>query len=89
MQLYEAVLKHLPDTVIPSLDTNWDFHPNYEEVPGAIKIVQKEHDSGISFSNEFWADGVRPKGLKILAEILWEAFKDTGMDISSIKAITK
>ncbi len=55
-KLSEFALRHLPDTVLPETDANWEFHRNYEEVPGAMKVVQKEHSGGISFSNEFWSD---------------------------------
>jgi uncharacterized tellurite resistance protein B-like protein len=88
-KLSESVLRHLPDTVVPGRDASWEFHQNYEEVPGAIKIVQKEHNAGFSFGNEFWADGVRPKGLQVLADILVKAFQDLGMESGSVRALIK
>lgn len=88
-QLSEAVLKHFPETVFPGSDPNWDFHHQYEEVPGAIKVIQKEGAGGFSYSNEFWADGVRPKGLTALASILSNAFRDLSIAEPSVKALLK
>jgi hypothetical protein len=87
MKLFELVLQYLPDTVVPGSDSDWDYHQNYTEVPGAIKVVQRERNS--TFTNEFWADGVRPKGLKVLAEILVKAFGDMRVDPNVVKALTK
>ncbi len=87
--LPEAALRHLPDVVVPGTDKNWDYHQAYEEVPGAIKVVQKERSDGFTFSNDFWADGVRPKGLSALAEVLAEAFRDAGVDTAVARTLTK
>jgi len=87
--LPEAVLRHLPDVVVPGTDKNWDYHQTYEEVPGAIKIVRKEQSEGFTFSDEFWADGVRPKGLSALADILAKAFHDAGIDPELVRMLTK
>lgn len=89
MKLPESVLRHLPDTVVPGTDANWEYHQSYEEVPGAIKVVQKKSNSGFSFSNEFWADGVRPKGLQVLGDILVKVFKDLGMESSLVRTLIK
>lgn len=88
-KLSEAVLKHFPDMVIPGSDPNWDFHQQYEEVPGAIKVIQKEGSGSFSYSNEFWADGVRPKGLAILANVLTNAFRDMSIAEIQVKALLK
>lgn len=87
--LPEAILCHLPDVVVPGADKNWDYHQTYEEVPGAIKVVQKERSEGFAFSNEFWADGVRPKGLSALADILAKALHDAGIDTELVTTLTK
>lgn len=78
-RLSEAVIKHFPENVVPDSDPNWDFHQHYEELPGSIKIVQKENSGGFSYNREFWADGVRPKGLASLTSILTNAFRDLGI----------
>lgn len=88
-KLSEAVLKYFPETVVPGSDANWDFHQQYEEVPGAIKVVQKEGSDGFSYSREFWADGVRPKGLAALASILTNAFRDMSIAEIQVRALLK
>jgi len=76
--LAEAFIRHLPDTVSPESDKNWTFDQHYEEVPGAIKVVEKEGRGAYSFTNEFWSNGVRPKGLSLFAKILTKAAAETG-----------
>ena len=87
--LAEAVIRHLPDTVSPETDSNWAFNEKYEEVPGAIKVKQKDKSDGFTYTQEFWSDGVRPKGLKVFADILIKAFKDIGMPASTTTALLK
>ncbi|MCK9294558.1 MAG: TerB family tellurite resistance protein [Desulfobulbaceae bacterium] len=88
-KLLELVLQGIPDIVAPNSESDWDYHQNYREVPGAIRIVKQERSSGMTFTNEFWADGVRPKGLKVFAEILFKAFTEMKTDLSPIKALIK
>lgn len=88
-RLFELVLQGIPDVVVPRADSDWDYHQSYTEVPGAIKILQQERSSGMTFTHEFWADGVRPKGLKGLGEILMKAFTDMKEDLSPVKALLK
>jgi len=87
--LSEAVLRHFPDTVDPVSGPDWDYHQQYEEVPGAIKVVQKDKSEGFVISNTFWSDGVKPKGLRVLADILTKAFHDLGIAPTSVKALLK
>ncbi|EFK11225.1 conserved hypothetical protein [delta proteobacterium NaphS2] len=87
--LSSAVLKYFPETVNPETDPNWAFHEIYEEVPGAIKVVQKERSDGISYTNKFWSDGVRPKGHRVLDEILTYAFQDLSVTSTSVEALLK
>jgi hypothetical protein len=54
------------------------------EVPGSIKIVEVNKSDGIEFKNEYYANGVRPRGLSVLEAILQKAFADAG--VSDIKA---
>jgi len=88
-KLAEAVLKHFPDIIVLDSDPNWDFHSRYEEVPGAIKVSRKERSGDFLLSNEFWADGVRPKGLIALAGILTNAFRDLSMAQPSVTVLLK
>lgn len=85
--LPEAVLRYLPDVVVPEADKNWGYHQTYEEVPGSIKVVQKERSGGYIYSNDFWADGVQPKGVSVLADILAKAFRDLGGDTELLGAL--
>lgn len=85
-KLSEAVLKHFPEIVVPGSDPNWEFHYQYEETPGAVKVNPKKSDSFVS-SNELWADGVRPKGLVVFFNILTNAFKDLGIPVTQAKKL--
>ena len=88
-ELAEAVLRHFPEIVAPDSDPNWDFHKQYEEVPGAIKIVKKERSGDFYYREEFWADGVRPKGLVALTDVLTDAFNELKLTHTSVKALLK
>lgn len=85
--LAEAVIRHLPDTVAPDKDQNWSFNRHYEEAPGAIKIVEREGSGAYQFTNEYWSDGVRPSGLRVLADILTKAFAELGVSGVSAQAL--
>jgi len=88
-ELSEAVLRHLPDTVLPESDPNWQYNRQYEEVPGAIKVVEKDRSDGFVLTNEYWSDGVRPKGLRVLADILSKALADIGGSEMSVQHLLK
>lgn len=77
-RLADAVLRHFPDEVDVSNSETWGYHRSYEQVPGAIKIVEKDGNGLLQFTQEYWADGVRPLGRGILKELLAKAFKDVG-----------
>ncbi len=87
--LAEAVLRHLPDTVLPGSDPNWQYNRQYEEVPGAIKVVEKDRSDGFVYTNEYWSDGVRPKGLRVLADILSRALADTASGEITVQDLLK
>lgn len=87
--LSEAVLRHLPDTVIPDSDPGWGYHQQYEQLPGSIKVVEKESSSGFTYTNEFWADGVRPKGVRVLADVLSKAFQELRGSPVSVNSLLK
>jgi len=52
----------------------WKYNATYEEPPGSIKIIEREGDGDSSYTREYYADGVRPRGLMPLQEILTKAF---------------
>lgn len=70
----EAVLLALPDRVEVTKDGAWKYSTAYEETPGSIKIVEKEGDGAFTYTREYYADGVRPRGLLPLHDILNKAF---------------
>jgi hypothetical protein len=87
--LSEAILRLLPDTVAPEKEKNWKYNQNYEEIPGAIKVIVKEGTGNFAYTNEFWSDGVRPVGHRVLAEILSAAFKEVGISQTSTQELLK
>lgn len=88
-RLSEVVLRLLPDTVSPEKDKNWKYHQNYEEVPGAIKMNIKEKIGDFTYDQEFWSDGVRPAGQRVLADILTAAFKELGVTQTTAQELMK
>jgi hypothetical protein len=76
--LVETVVKHLPDVVMPETDSNWGFHQQYEQIPGAIKIVNKDASDTFSITREYWSDGPQCIGLKIFQDVLTQALHELG-----------
>lgn len=77
MELSEAILKHLPDTVTPDSDPNWGYHQQ-DEAPGSIKVVVEESIGDSTYTNEYWTNGVYPKGHRVFSDILSKAFRELG-----------
>ena len=76
MQFAEAVLRHLPDQVAVTPDGNWKYSRAYESLPGTIRVTEREESGGFSYTNEYDADGVRPRGYAGLAEVLKQAIDE-------------
>lgn len=74
MDLIEAVLDALPNEVQVTANGPWKFSKAYEEVPGSIKVVEVDRQGGFEYKNEYFADGVRPRGSQALSEVLRKAF---------------
>jgi hypothetical protein len=87
--LIEAVLHALPDEVDISPKSAWKYSQSYEEVPGCIKIVEIERTGGIEYKNEYYADGVRPRGLGPLEDVLRKAFAEAGITDVTVAQIAK
>lgn len=87
--LVEAVLKALPSQVDLTANKQWDYHRALEESPGCLKIVDVEEGDGFSFRSEYFANGIRPRGLEALAEILRLALHEAGVHEVSAEALTK
>lgn len=89
LKLCDAVLRHLPDQIDVASDKNWEYSRSYDEVPGAIKIVETKKEEGFTFTDEYYADGVRPRGLGILKELLASAFKDAEVSDVTVAQLVK
>lgn len=76
--LVEAVLKHFPEQVEVTSNGDWKYSHLYEAAPGSIKIIEREGTGSVTFTNEYYSDGVRPRGFAVLADILKKAFKECG-----------
>ena len=90
-ELVEAVVVSIPEKVEVSDDGPWKYNAIYEETPGSIKVVQREGDGDVSYTREYYVDGVRPRGLRPLEEILTKALKisETNPGISPRDLLTK
>ena len=89
IKLGEAIVNHMPETVTPDSDPNWGYRQQYEQVPGAIKVVKKEKSDGYVYTEEFWSDGVYPKGHAVLENILSKVFQELGYSSISVKKLIK
>jgi hypothetical protein len=76
--LVEAVLKHFPDQAEVTQGGDWKHNHLYEAVPGSIKIIEREGSENVTYTNEYYSDGVRPSGFTVLADVLRKAFKECG-----------
>jgi hypothetical protein len=85
----EAVLLALPDKVYMRDHGDWKYHRNYEMVPGSVKVIEKRGDSGLEFTEEYYADGITPFGHGALKKILESAFQECGMSNAVISGILK
>lgn len=80
-----AVLKYLPNTVEATKNGPWKYNQLYQPLPGTIKIIERNDEGGFSFSTEYYSDGVRPNGFKVLNEILTQALKECGLSPDKLK----
>jgi hypothetical protein len=76
--LVETVLKYLPSQVEVTSSGDWKHSQVYEALPGTIKITERQGSDDYSYTNEYYSDGVRPKGYAVLADILTKAFAECG-----------
>jgi len=70
----DAVVSAFPDRVEITENGPWKYNSVYEETPGSIKIIEKEGEGEFSYTREYYSDGVRPRGLLPLHDILNKAF---------------
>jgi hypothetical protein len=77
--LIDSVLRRLPDQVEVTDGGAWKYSQNYQETPGSIKIAEVERSNGVEFKHEYFADGVRPRDLTVLSDLLKVAFTEAGI----------
>jgi uncharacterized tellurite resistance protein B-like protein len=70
----EAFISAFPQQVEVVEGGPWKYNSAYEESSGCVKVVEKEGEGEFSYTREYFADGVRPRGLAPLQEILIRAF---------------
>lgn len=87
-KLVDAALAALPDQIMVTDGGAWKFSRTYEQTPGSIIVKEREQSfDGHVFETEYFADGVRPRTLEALAEVLRKAFADaqvTDVDVPAI-----
>lgn len=85
--LIQAILDNFPLTVNVELDKDWSYKRAYEEVPGAIKVIEKSDSEYFGYENEYYSDGVRPIGFNYLKKLLQESFNNANMDKELLKKL--
>lgn len=90
-EFIEAVVVSIPERVETTENGPWKYNSVYEETPGSIKVVEREGSGDFSYTREYYADGVRPRGLLPLKEILTRAFSISQVkpEISPLALLTK
>lgn len=90
MDLPEAVLRHLPEQVEVTESGDWKYNRCYDALSGTIKVIERQESGGISYTSEYESDGVRPRNLKLLGEILQKAFRECGVrDVEASVLVSK
>lgn len=74
----EAVVDLLPTPVKVDGSDDWTYSRTYDESPGAIVVRETNKSEGYTWSSEFYADGVRPKGFRVFVEVLTKAAAKVG-----------
>ncbi len=77
--LIEAILRRIPNQVEVTAGGPWKYSHSYQEVPGSIKIIEVEKSGDLEFKQEYFADGVRPRDLTVLSDLLNAAFAEAGV----------
>lgn len=76
--LGDAFIRLMPDYVDPSKDNDWGYSRSYDESPGSIEVTETERDGSYSWTSTYWSNGVKPKGYRLLGEILTQAVNESG-----------
>jgi uncharacterized tellurite resistance protein B-like protein len=87
----EAVIVSIPERVEITENGPWKYNAVYEETPGSIKVVEREGTGDLVYTREYFADGVRFRGLLPLKEVLTSAYSiaETKPEISPQQLLAK
>lgn len=76
LALLEAVIRALPDEVEVSPNSDWKYNRVYDDGPGCVKVVEIEKSGGSEYKNEYYSNGVRPRGLSAFHQVLLKALTE-------------
>jgi hypothetical protein len=85
--LIDAVLEGLPNDIVVSQNPYWKYKQCYDEVPGSIKVVEVKKDGDYSYKQEYFSDGIVPRGLGAAEQMLVAAFNKVGVRDVSAKSL--
>ncbi len=66
----EKALNKFPSEIIINDKSEWKYKRDYNEAPGAIKVISKTTEDGYTFTDEFYSSGVVPKSVSIGIDII-------------------
>ncbi|MGJ0533215.1 TerB family tellurite resistance protein [Methylocystis sp.] len=72
-EFVEAIVEFLPTTVKVEGSDDWTYSRSYDERPGAILVREVNKTNDYTWSSEYYADGIRPKGFRVFVEVLTKA----------------
>jgi len=83
----QSLLDHLPETIDLKINKNWEYKVSYNESPGAIRIIEKNKCKIFGFENddEYYSDGVKPKGFNYLKQLVKSCAKESKEIIPAIE----
>jgi hypothetical protein len=85
-ELLQVVFALIPDRVRVSQQEGWKYNENSQQTPNSIKIVQRTTQDDITFTHEFFTDGVVPVGFEVAKAILKKAFTQCGVTDVDVRA---
>ena len=82
----ERALDKFPSEVVINDKSDWKYKRDYNETPGAIKVITKTTDNGYTFTDEFFSSGVVPKSISVGMEIIKSVIKESN-NFNEVKQI--
>lgn len=82
----ERALDKFPSEIVINDKSDWKYKRDYNEAPGAIKVISKTTDNGYTFTDEFYSSGVVPKSISIGMEIIKDVIKESN-NFNDVKQI--